>query len=62
MLETPLPAGDPLGGYASIRRMENILGWKPRVSIADGVARYVAWLHSAPHAAPDWLAQTGTQG
>ncbi|MFE1415564.1 NAD-dependent epimerase/dehydratase family protein [Streptomyces sp. NPDC058746] len=56
LLETPLPAGDPLGGYASTRRMENVLGWKPRVAIADGVARYVEWLRNTPHAAPSWLA------
>ncbi|MEU9375766.1 NAD-dependent epimerase/dehydratase family protein [Streptomyces sp. NPDC048255] len=54
-LETPLPAGDPLGGYAATRRMENILGWTPKVTITEGVARYVKWLQDTPAAAPDWL-------
>ncbi|MGW4271779.1 NAD-dependent epimerase/dehydratase family protein [Streptomyces seoulensis] len=54
-LDTPLPAGDPLGGYAAIHRMENILGWKPEVTVAQGVARYVAWLRNTPAAAPGWL-------
>ncbi|MFJ9343808.1 NAD-dependent epimerase/dehydratase family protein [Streptomyces sp. NPDC101733] len=60
LLETPLPAGDPLGGYAATRRMENILGWKPKVTIAEGVARYVKWLQGTPAAAPDWLRREPT--
>ncbi|QGV80947.1 NAD-dependent epimerase/dehydratase family protein [Streptomyces ficellus] len=55
-LDTPMPAGDPLGGYAAIRKMENVLGWKPKVSVAEGVDRYVDWLRSTP-AAADWLRQ-----
>ncbi|MGA4867220.1 hypothetical protein ACPB9J_31785 [Streptomyces lavendulocolor] len=55
MLDTPLPAGDPLGGYAAVRKMENILGWKPKVTISEGVDRYVHWLNTTPAAAPDWL-------
>jgi UDP-glucose 4-epimerase/dTDP-L-rhamnose 4-epimerase len=55
LLTTPLPAGDPLGGYAATRRMENVLGWKPQVTISDGVARYVKWLQDTPGAVPDWL-------
>ncbi|MFD8992590.1 NAD-dependent epimerase/dehydratase family protein [Streptomyces goshikiensis] len=60
LLETPLPAGDPLGGYAATRRMENILGWKPKVTITEGVARYVKWLENTPAAAPDWLRREPT--
>ncbi|WP_328433172.1 NAD-dependent epimerase/dehydratase family protein [Streptomyces sp. NBC_00425] len=55
LLETPLPAGDPFGGYAATRRMESVLGWRPRVTITDGVARYVKWLQATPAAAPHWL-------
>ncbi|WP_455356304.1 NAD-dependent epimerase/dehydratase family protein [Streptomyces sp. SYSU K217416] len=54
-LETPMPPGDPLGGYASIRHMEHVLGWKPRVTVAEGVARYVRWLKETPAAVPGWL-------
>ncbi|MFD9428481.1 MULTISPECIES: NAD(P)-dependent oxidoreductase [unclassified Streptomyces] len=57
-LAMPLPAGDPLGGYASIRRMEAVLGWTPTVTVTDGVERYVQWLRRTPQAAPTWLAQT----
>ncbi|MER5932505.1 NAD-dependent epimerase/dehydratase family protein [Streptomyces sp. NPDC002054] len=57
-LTTPLPAGDPLGGYAATRRMENVLGWKPRITITEGVDRYVRWLRRTPAATPAWLANT----
>ncbi|MFF4661896.1 NAD-dependent epimerase/dehydratase family protein [Streptomyces sp. NPDC001282] len=57
-LATPLPAGDPLGGYAAIRRMENLLGWKPKITVAQGVARYVEWLRNTPAAAPGWLRES----
>ncbi|MFZ3475373.1 NAD-dependent epimerase/dehydratase family protein [Streptomyces sp. 4.24] len=60
VLATPLPAGDPLGGYASTRRMENILGWRPQVTITDGISRYVRWLERTPQAAPSWLTQPST--
>ncbi len=62
LLETPLPAGDPLGGYASIRRMENILGWRPKIPLSEGVARYVRWLERTPQAAPTWLSKTAPAG
>lgn len=57
-LATPLPAGDPLGGYASIRRMQAVLGWTPTVTVADGVERYVQWLRSTPQTTPAWLTET----
>lgn len=57
-LATPLPAGDPLGGYASIRRMEAVLSWTPAVTVAEGVERYVQWLRRTPQAAPSWLTET----
>ncbi|WP_223776963.1 NAD(P)-dependent oxidoreductase [Streptomyces sp. 135] len=59
-LETPMPPGDPLGGYASIRRMERLLGWRPTVSVSEGVARYTAWLKRAPEAIPTWLRDSAT--
>ncbi|MER5357814.1 NAD-dependent epimerase/dehydratase family protein [Streptomyces sp. NPDC002785] len=57
-LDAPLPAGDPLGGYAATRRMENVLGWKPNVTVSQGVARYVNWLRNTPAAAPGWLRES----
>ncbi|MFI1808880.1 NAD-dependent epimerase/dehydratase family protein [Streptomyces sp. NPDC020422] len=56
-METPMPPGDPLGGYASTRRMAAVLGWTPKITVGDGVARYVAWLRKTPAALPAWLFQ-----
>ncbi|MEV8474861.1 NAD-dependent epimerase/dehydratase family protein [Streptomyces sp. NPDC051173] len=53
--ETPMPPGDPLGGYASVRRMEQLLGWTPEITMPEGVARYVDWLKRMPQAVPGWL-------
>lgn len=61
-LDTPLPPGDPLGGYASTRRMEAVLGWKPGIAIREGVVRYVAWLRRTPAAIPDWLREQSRAG
>jgi nucleoside-diphosphate-sugar epimerase len=59
-LETPMPPGDPLGGYASTRLMEHVLDWRPSITIADGVARYVEWLKNTPTAVPDWLEESAS--
>lgn len=52
-----MPPGDPEGGYASVERMETLLGWRPGVTMAEGVARYVAWLKATPEAVPGWMRQ-----
>ncbi|MCD0450153.1 NAD-dependent epimerase/dehydratase family protein [Actinocorallia sp. API 0066] len=54
---TPLPPGDPLGGFASTRRMADLLEWRPEVTVASGVARYAAWLGTHPAAIPAWLSE-----
>ncbi|WP_326691150.1 NAD-dependent epimerase/dehydratase family protein [Streptomyces sp. NBC_01795] len=55
LLETPMPPGDPLGGYASPHRLAATLEWKPSITVAEGVARYVRWLGRTPDAVPYWL-------
>lgn len=57
VIETPRPPGDPLGGYACIRRMAELLGWQPEITVTEGVARYAAWLKETPSAVPAWLRQ-----
>lgn len=52
-LETPLPLGDPLGGYASTHQMANVLEWRPAVCLADGIRRYARWLDTHPQAVPE---------
>ncbi|GII94399.1 hypothetical protein Ssi02_46300 [Sinosporangium siamense] len=55
--DTPRPPGDPLGGYACTRRMTELLGWQPSISVTEGVARYAGWLKETPSAIPAWLRQ-----
>ncbi|GAA0367298.1 NAD-dependent epimerase/dehydratase family protein [Actinoallomurus spadix] len=57
LVDAPLPPGDPLGGYASTRHMAEVLGWRPDVTIVEGIARYATWLNETPSAIPDWLRQ-----
>ncbi|MCB5165678.1 SDR family NAD(P)-dependent oxidoreductase [Streptomyces bambusae] len=53
--DRPLPEGDPLGGTADTTRMAAALEWEPRIHVAAGLARYVAWLDNTPTALPDFL-------
>lgn len=55
LVERPLPAGDPLGGYADTSTMQQLLGWVPQISMEEGVDRYVSWLRKRPEATPSWL-------
>jgi nucleoside-diphosphate-sugar epimerase len=41
-LDPPRP-GDILHSQADISKAEKILGWKPRVSFPDGIAKTIAW-------------------
>ncbi|MFC5802015.1 NAD-dependent epimerase/dehydratase family protein [Streptomyces formicae] len=54
-VETPMPPGDPLGGYASTHRLDAVLGWRPAITVKEGVARYAYWLGKTPQAIPAWL-------
>ncbi|WP_030175240.1 NAD-dependent epimerase/dehydratase family protein [Spirillospora albida] len=55
IVQTPMPEGDPLGGYADTRPILSALGWKPTITITEGVRRYVEWLTAHPQAVPGWL-------
>ncbi|MGV9601306.1 NAD-dependent epimerase/dehydratase family protein [Streptosporangium sandarakinum] len=55
LVDTPRPPGDPLGGYAATGRSQTLLGWRPTITIEDGIDRYVAWLRATPSAIPPWL-------
>lgn len=39
----PVPAGDVDRTYADIRRARELLGYRPRVGIDEGLRRFVAW-------------------
>lgn len=55
LVNAPRPLGDPLGAYASTTRSRTLLGWQPRITINDGIDRYVAWLQANPEAIPPWM-------
>ncbi|MGP8302047.1 NAD-dependent epimerase/dehydratase family protein [Streptomyces inhibens] len=55
-ITTPMPEGDPLGGYAATEHSRELLRWKPRIDVRAGVERYVRWLTATPNAVPGWLA------
>ncbi|WP_042426724.1 NAD-dependent epimerase/dehydratase family protein [Streptacidiphilus anmyonensis] len=55
LVDTPMPVGDPEGGYADISRMEQVLGWRPGISVVEGVRRYTSWLDRTPEAIPAWM-------
>ncbi len=57
LVERPLPPGDPMGGYADTRRMRRALGWRPEITVEDGVDRYVKWIGERPEATPEWMRQ-----
>ncbi|RLU82508.1 hypothetical protein CTZ27_29700 [Streptomyces griseocarneus] len=55
VVDAPRVAQDPLGACADTTRMRRVLGWSPRVAVADGIARYVEWVRSTPNSIPDWM-------
>ncbi|MGW1072326.1 hypothetical protein [Streptomyces sp. NPDC002537] len=55
VIERPLPAGDPMGGYADGYRMRRALCWKPGITVEEGVDRYVKWINETPEATPGWM-------
>ncbi|MFD4831909.1 NAD-dependent epimerase/dehydratase family protein [Streptomyces uncialis] len=60
LIQTPAPAGDPIGGYAATYRMETALGWRPSITLEEGVVRYTEWLKRTPAAIPSWLRAEGS--
>lgn len=59
-VETPMPEGDPRGGYADTRRATDLLGWCPSITLIEGIDRYVNWLNTTPGAVPDWFTASTT--
>lgn len=57
LVERPMPPGDPMGGYADVDRMRRALKWCPRITVEEGVDRYVKWIKERPEATPGWMRQ-----
>ncbi|MER5768178.1 NAD-dependent epimerase/dehydratase family protein [Streptomyces sp. NPDC001985] len=54
---TPRPADDPLGGFAATEKLNELMRWKPGITVREGVERYVRWLNATPEAVPHWLTE-----
>jgi dTDP-glucose 4,6-dehydratase len=46
IVEKPLPAGDPKVRKPDITRAKTLLGWAPKVSLDDGLARTIAYFRT----------------
>jgi nucleoside-diphosphate-sugar epimerase len=51
IVNLPLPVDDPRRRCPDITTAERVLGWRPRVSLEEGLARTVVWwAEGGPHA------------
>jgi UDP-glucuronate 4-epimerase len=46
VIETPAPASEPPITYADTTKAKSLLGYEPRVSIEEGLSRFVNWMRA----------------
>jgi len=46
IIDTPTPPSEPLITFADISEARRLLGYEPKVAVADGLAEFVAWLRA----------------
>jgi UDP-glucuronate 4-epimerase len=46
VVDTPAPASEPLITFADVTKARELLGYEPKVSIEEGLARFVNWLRA----------------
>ena len=46
MIDTPTPASEPLITYADISKARRLIGYEPKVSVAEGLKRFVEWMRA----------------
>lgn len=49
----PLPEDDPIVRHPDITRARELLGWRPGISLDDGLAKTIAWFRAAGDTAHD---------
>jgi dTDP-glucose 4,6-dehydratase len=54
----PLPADDPTRRRPDLSLARSLLGWEPKVDLAEGLARTAAWLERGPRSRLDALARS----
>jgi UDP-glucuronate 4-epimerase len=44
MVDTPTPPSEPLITYADVSKARRLIGYEPKVSVAEGLKRFVEWM------------------
>ena len=44
IVDTPTPPSEPIITYADITQAKQLLGWKPKVNVKEGLANFIAWM------------------
>jgi UDP-glucuronate 4-epimerase len=44
--DTPTPPSEPLITYADVSKAKRLIGYQPKVSVAEGLRRFVEWMRS----------------
>ncbi|MCC7408195.1 MAG: hypothetical protein IT442_08990, partial [Phycisphaeraceae bacterium] len=47
VLDQPVPPSEPLVTYADTTKARSLLGYDPKVTVEQGIPRFVDWLRSA---------------
>lgn len=46
VIDTPTPASEPLITYADVTKARDLLGYQPKVNVAEGLKRFIDWLRA----------------
>jgi UDP-glucuronate 4-epimerase len=46
MIDTPTPPSEPLITYADVSKAKRLIGYEPKVSVAEGLKRFVDWMRT----------------
>ncbi|CAN5352890.1 GDP-mannose 4,6-dehydratase [soil metagenome] len=49
IVDTPTPASEPLITFADVSKARRLLGYSPKVNVAEGLANFVEWMRAAKH-------------
>jgi UDP-glucuronate 4-epimerase len=46
IVDTPTPSSEPLITYADVSKARKLLGYEPKVNVAEGLSHFIAWIHT----------------
>lgn len=49
IVDTPTPSSEPLITYADVSKARRLIGYQPRVNVAEGLSHFVEWMRAAKH-------------